>query len=368
LRQRAPRLALIIATVAGAAAAITAVVTTGTSATTTAKSVAAVSSSSATTDVRHGTQSDDAIRAYWTPARLRAAKPAPAPATPSATALAGARAIPDNGATVTVEPTGGTGVTLDGQAERKSAPIVYSRIWTDHTKAPALTTGKLYFTNQLDGLDYRCSASVVTSKGKDLVWTAGHCLFEGGSNKRAGWHVNVFFRPDLVGTEPYSWQSRGTFVLGSRQWEIVPPRWITNGDPAYDMAAFTVAPYKGHKLQDYVGSQGIKFKAGHALSIKDFGYPETLQPFTTAHPQGTRVDGYKLRYSTGMTWSAYGGAFLEFKTNLGLGASGGPWLTGINSAGHGYIVGINTLGGRIRMFTPYLGSQALAMYNAINGK
>ncbi|HXA57985.1 MAG TPA: hypothetical protein VNW94_02380, partial [Streptosporangiaceae bacterium] len=95
---------------------------------------------------------------------------------------------------------------------------------------------------------------------------------------------------------------------------------------------------------------------------------ETLQPWTKAHPQGTPVDGWKLRYSTGTTWSAYSGAFMEFKTNLGHGASGGPWLTGINSGGHGYIVGINTLGGGIRMLTPYLGSQALAMYNAINGK
>src|SRR3981081_1207216 len=104
----------MIATVAGAAIAITAVATTGNSATTTAKSVAAVSNSSATADARHGTQSDGAIRAYWTPARLRAAKQAPVPATPSAKALEGARAIPDNGATVTVEPTGGTGVTLGG--------------------------------------------------------------------------------------------------------------------------------------------------------------------------------------------------------------------------------------------------------------
>lgn len=372
MRQRAPRLALIIATVAGAAIAITAVATTGTSATsTTAKSVAdvtVVSSSSPIASARQRTESDDAIRAYWTPARLRAAKQAPAPAAPSIQALEQTRAIPDSGAALTGEPTGGTGVTLSGQAERTSSPIVYSKIWTNHTKAPAMTTGKLFFHNQVDGHDYVCSGSVITSKGRDLVWTAGHCLYDGGNNTAAGWHTKLVFLPDFVGTESsQSWSSRGVFVGTSADSVLTP--WYQSGNGAYDIGAFTVAPYKGHKLQDYVGAQGFKFKASHTLSIKDFGYPETLQPFTTAHPQGTPVDGWKLRYSTGTTWNATSnGAYIGFKTNLGHGASGGPWLTGINSGGYGYIVGINSIGGGIRMYSPYLGSQAIALYNAVNGK
>src|SRR4051812_25421149 len=60
------------------------------------------------------------------------------------------------------------------------------------TSPPGSTSGKVFFTAD-DGLNYVCSGSTVNSGGRNLVFTAGHCVHGGGTARH--YHTNWAFVP-----------------------------------------------------------------------------------------------------------------------------------------------------------------------------
>src|SRR5262249_9822996 len=138
-----------------------------------------------------------ALAAYWTPARMMAAKPD----SELPSVKAGARHTKNT--SVATKPQGaaqrvsGAAPAVEPKATQPSgapspgiSPMAYYPGYpVGHPVAR--TSGKVFFTSF--GVNYVCSAGVVNSEGKSEVWTAGHCVSDGGA-----WNYNWVFVPNYV--------------------------------------------------------------------------------------------------------------------------------------------------------------------------
>lgn len=281
------------------------------------------SARASTPAVRNATEGAQDIRAHWTPARMRVARPAPEPrgrhsAEPQTHELS-ARSAPGAAAAGTGE--------RDAPARPRSAlaDITQSQVWNAHGQMPATTIGKLYY-DKPDG-PYECTATVISSANKSLIWTAGHCVSDGNGH----WFDHWMFVPDYAD---------GDHPLGSWSWKSVatPRGYLDNGDQDYDLAAIALQPLNGNNVADLAGSQGYKFNYGYEWQAYEFGYP-----FDT-HPARNGITGQQLRYCVGQTWrpgiSPFQPDQQAIHCDQGHGASGGPWLDDLQlDRGWGYLVG-----------------------------
>ena len=93
--------------------------------------------------------------AYWTPARMKSARP---------WKVTGAKA---GAAAQTVPARRGKQVAVPAAAVSVARP---------YTNAPDKFNGKVFFSH--GSVDYVCSGTLVNSPSKNVVWTAGHCVAE----------------------------------------------------------------------------------------------------------------------------------------------------------------------------------------------
>lgn len=282
-------------------------------------------------------QARAAIRDYWTPQRMRAARPlAEAPSSswhPSKVA--------------TGKPT----VIKGGPAARKR-PRAGSNLGGPWTGGGTVvkTTGKVFMT--LDGVDYQCSGSVVPAANKSLVTTAGHCVNEGPG----AFVTNFEFIPGYQnGQAPYG-EWAATEVGTTNQWS-------QQGDFNYDVGFAVVAPLNGAYLSDAVGSQNIGFNQARGQQAYAFGYPAE-SPY----------NGQVLDYASGVTGNdTLGGSNdLSLKTDMTGGCSGGPWFQGFNeSTGVGTQVSVNSFGYTSQpdvLYGPYFGSVIQNTYTQMSNE
>ncbi|MGH2924692.1 MAG: trypsin-like serine peptidase, partial [Solirubrobacterales bacterium] len=113
-----------------------------------------------------------------------------------------------------------------------------------------------------------CSGTVVDSRYKSLVWTAGSCVADSAAQRfRSG----VVFVPGYRrGDAPFGrWSAKSLFVKTD---------YIQNGNPKLDYGGILVEKRKvnGHTrtLQGTVGSLGIEFNKSRDRSLDAFGYPD----------------------------------------------------------------------------------------------
>ncbi|MCD0484357.1 hypothetical protein LO771_18640 [Streptacidiphilus sp. ASG 303] len=277
------------------------------------------------------------IDAYWTKARMRAARAMPMPRAQHAPK--GAAGAPS---TAGKPERPGTPRSVPGSApeqvqrdssgpENATGPLQVptARRWGGQGMMPARSIGQLYFTTPVG--DARCSAAVVSAENRDTVWTAGHCVHPGAGGK-AAFYRNFVFVPDAGGgTEPYG---RWTFRYAGTT-----PAWQNTGDWHYDVAALAFYPQAARgDLEDTVGAQGIRFDGGTSFSdVFTFGYP--LDGY-----RRTDLDGQDLWYCEGPV-SPVGAAddTLVLRCDMGHGCSGGPWVAGLGlGRGWGWIVGVSS--------------------------
>jgi hypothetical protein len=117
-------------------------------------------------------QDKAAVQRYWTPERMRNARPADR-------ILSG---------------------TFAPAAKRVKKPAAAVQVPPPYTSFPIRTNGKVFFTD--DGLNYVCSGTALLSGNKSVVWTAGHCVHDGASN----FHTNWAFVPGYAdGSSPSRW-------------------------------------------------------------------------------------------------------------------------------------------------------------------
>ncbi|MFJ8693603.1 trypsin-like serine peptidase [Streptomyces roseolilacinus] len=272
---------------------------------------------------------------FWTAERMRGATPLDLRPTPAR--LAALKAPEPGGETATVAPTAASADAV--------GPLAFPQAGGAWTGGGAVvkTSGRVFFTFQ--GRTASCSGNAVTSQNQSTVITAGHCVKYQGS-----WHTDWVFVPAYDnGQAPYGrWTATKTLTT---------PQWEASEDINHDIGAAVVAPLDGRKLTAVTGAQGIQFNGGYNKPMYAFGFP-AASPY----------DGSKLVYCSGNSSKDF-----LFSQDHGLGcnmtggSSGGPWFTGFSEAtGTGLQVSVNSFGYTFlpnRMFGPYFGNEAQALYD-----
>ena len=285
-----------------------------------------------------------AVAAYWTPARMKAAK-----SVEDSTTFKQLSAAKRTAAAEASVPRGPARAVAPSQAATapravKAAPTVSLQTFSPNLPyyyPAARTNGKVFFTRA--GLNYVCSASIVNSEGKSLVWTAGHCVVDGQI-----WDSNFAFVPSYSnGSAPYgTWYSRQLTTTSG---------WYWNRDLTQDIGASTVYRNFGYRLADYLGAQGIMWNQSANFYTCAFGYPQAY-PYTGAY----------LTEACGNTGNAGDGTIYMYSGMTG-GSSGGPWLRSFDG-NWGYVNGHNDFiynNSPVWMYSPYYGNQAASLYNAV---
>ncbi|ONI89867.1 peptidase [Actinosynnema sp. ALI-1.44] len=284
-----------------------------------AKSVATTHFAATTTEAAR------TVTAFWTPERMRSAKPLDLLDVAPGAIKDVARGLPTvvPGAAIQSFPNGGAAWTSGG--------------------AVVKTAGRVFFTYQ--NRTASCSGDAVTSANKSTVMTAGHCVKLGGA-----FHTNWAFVPGYDnGSTPYgTWTAKSTHAT---------PQWVASEDINYDIGAAVVNQLNGQNLTDVVGAQGIAFNQARGQNMYAFGYPAAA-PY----------DGTKLIYCSGKV-------FNDFLLSQGIGmtcdqtggASGGPWFLSFDEgAGTGIQNSVNSFKYNFFpnwMFGPYFGADAQNLYN-----
>ena len=290
------------------------------------------------------TNADQALRRFWTAERMKNA-PMYRPVTPPGAGRRnggnGGLDRPDGPARA-VRPAAPTATTM----QQKTARPGFS--WSGSlTTPPATTTGRVFFT-LADGQPAWCSGSAVSSEGKDMVITAGHCVHDGAGGT---WHGNWIFVPGYRnGSAPYGiWTARILDTTDS---------WYFHSDVRGDLGVAIVNPdSSGRHLVNVVGGQGFAWNYPVGLYAWDLGYPAE-SPYT----------GQTLQACTNSTWSdpwSTWGGILGLDCDFNGGASGGPWLIYFNGS-LGYVNSVNSftrswLPGRI--YGPYFDNEEGNLYN-----
>jgi V8-like Glu-specific endopeptidase len=295
------------------------------------------------------------IESYWTPKRMRAAKPAPIPVSKPDLAATATPQVPSGSPAVVppVEPRSlPAPVTVEAPAvaRRAAGPFPYSRYEiTTPAAAPYSTVGKVFFS--LGPSDYVCSGTAVASENKSAVMTAGHCVVDGGPGL---WSNNWAFAPGYRnGNTPFGlWTAQSLWST---------PEWVTLGNLRYDVGAAILAPNSsGQYLTDVVGGRGIAFNLPITQTFRSFGYPA-----------GAPFDGSKLFVCDSnfgeedVLVPGTGPNPIGIGCDMTGGSSGGGWIIQdalVNSVNSYKVVGQNEV-----MYGPYFGSAAEALYNSVRG-
>lgn len=222
------------------------------------------------------------VDSYWTPQRLAAAKPMPAPVTA--------------GVTKAVQ-------TTDGPERIVAAttPSGISPASTESTEASVWTTvGRLVFTVPGKG-DYICTATVVTSNNHDVISTGRHCVVDVST-----WtaYSNFRFAPAYNnGSTPYGW------------WTWRAAGWRTDDTGPGGDNAFIVLNTGGNSnthVQNAIGSTGIAFNSGLAGYAHGLGIPGSTNyaVWCEGVPYIGPSGGVQIANCNGLSGGASGGPFV----------------------------------------------------------
>jgi V8-like Glu-specific endopeptidase len=290
-----------------------------------------------------------AISAYWTPARMRAAKPVEmspgfAAAARRGTASAELAPIKDVGAPMLTPPSYGKAGVPKGVSALATNPNLPSNHLT------ARTSGKVFFT-KLGGSDFVCSGTIVNTAGKDSVWTAGHCLHDGG--EQGSYHLNWQFAPgyddDLANPTPYGRWSANTLSTVAA--------WRNDKDYRMDLGVATMDTLGGEHIVSKLGGQGFASNRDRTQFVNGFGYPS-----------GAPFDGGNLRQCAGTTSPRSPGSHdNKIPCDMTPGVSGGGWFIQYDGrAGrlNGVFSRVDDRDNPTIAISPYFGDDAAALFNA----
>lgn len=268
----------------------------------------------------------DIITRYWTPARLAAAQPAPAPAAPKHTTT------PDT----------------TGRQRNLAEPVRAVGLDATDTVAFSHAEGKVFFRDPTDGRNYSCSAGTVNSGKRRLVLTAGHCVHGG---KGGQWMQNWVFYPGYQsGAGP-----AGAFPA-YQMWAKT--AWTQNGNLSYDYAiVITQNNSAGMRVVDRVGGNGLTVNPGRPY-VTAIAYPSNFQ------------NGERQAYCQGqLSRRSLINGDQKLNCDMRFGASGGPWLRDYSdSTTLGYIVSNQSYSlnsdGSGPEYGPYYDEEMTSLYNS----
>jgi len=311
---------------------------------------------------------------YWTPSRMAAAKPISIGVKAGQRAGAGTvdralvgtpSAVPPagRGATATGTPAAGSlgrPTTLVAAAYAYPAPFTRYALFpnSQYNVYPNRAHGKLFFTqhvhlNPTVDQNFVCSGTVVSSVGRWLVETAGHCVANATTHT---FSFNVKFVPAYrSGTAPFgSWTA---FSLWTKT------AWINTGNLREDRGFVLLNKNSaGQQIQNVTGSEGIAFNQGYLQHVVDFGYP-AASPFNGETEQLCLASFEETDPFNASAGSVPWGIGCD-QTG---GSSGGGWVIRYGPGG-GFVNGHNdykyTSPSRpLEMFSPYFDNSELSLYN-----
>lgn len=283
-------------------------------------------SDGSTSSYSYGGTSADAA-AFWTPQRMASAVSLDPPGNdfPS----------PAN------QASGASGASVRAAGPVRTVPPIEAATPQPGVSSAAVTglspaAGKLFFT--IVGTDsverpFVCSASTINTPSKSIIATAAHCAF---SPHAGDWHQNIMFAPGYInGSTRFGvykvkqarvynvWQEYGS--VGGLNVPSIPGY-------RYDVSWMGLdVGTTGSRAVDAVGANGIAFSGESTFNATVLGYPVAVDGGQTQQ----RCDA-QARESL---WP--GQSFLGC-SNLGGGASGGPWLTSCGSNGLGTVQSVTS--------------------------
>jgi len=210
-----------------------------------------------------------------------------------------------------------------------------------HTALIAPRVGALFVRE--GSSDHFCTASVVTSPGRDLLITAAHCI-DGG--KGGGYHQDIVFIPDYRnGLAPYGvWTIRKLLVA---------PQWASKSDPDLDVGFVVLEPHDGRNIEDILGANRLAVDPPYQNLVRVTGYPASGSDPITCLNWTSRLTATQLQFVCG----GFTG-----------GTSGSPWVMRFDRFTRtGTIVGViggYQLGGDTPSisYSAYLGQAILRLY------
>lgn len=278
------------------------------------------------------------VREYWTPERMRSAKPVE-------------RVIENGRATTRARDASAAGRSRE--AEQVGDP----------RGSPARTHGKVFFRIPGQG-NFACSGTVVRSPGRNVVVTAGHCVFDDLTKQFAtDWMFVPAFRD---GERPFGEWVAGRLATTPQFRSAVPD------SERFDVGIAVVQRNRnGRGVQDRVGARRIAFNRPRNQFYGAFGYPAAA-PF----------DGQRLYRCD----SPYRGDDTEFDPprpmridcDMTAGSSGGGWVAdggfvaSVISYAYECLVVLPVIGcdnpEEGKLFGPYFGNVIRALYRANRGR
>ncbi|TMR07774.1 hypothetical protein ETD86_50620 [Nonomuraea turkmeniaca] len=260
------------------------------------------------------------------------------------------------------------------------------------------TVGKVFFVDGAGKFRW-CSATSIQSNYRNLVATAGHCVYDTDSNKalmdnwvfvpgyfqgKANWGIYVgkqaFTHYDFDTYEDYDRDYafvtvyNGILFNGVKQVDRRDYERFTGPKRRWGGRYYILLSKDAGRLGDNVGGQGFAWNQPTGKPVHAFGYP------AARHPDGDRpYSGVTPKHCYGKTTAKTVGApWLKIQEHVGLkcavtpGYDGGSWLLNYsNSKRLGYVNGVTSTfadqdgNDRVDYITsPYFDGETAAVYNA----
>ena len=209
----------------------------------------------------------------------------------------------------------------------------------DPTTPPLPTHGKVF--GILPGLGgFECSATVVASASRNVVMTAGHCVYE--PRARTAARRLAFIPAYDDGAQPF-----GSWTVSAARTTLP---WIRSENYDYDYATLTLRPRNGQRVEDVVGGRALATDTPRAQNYTAYGYPVN-------HARAQKPWACRSAYAGDDPRPIPGGpAPIGMGCDMTAGASGGAWVDDL-----GRLVSVTSFGYRARrgfLYGPYLTAKA----------
>ncbi len=207
----------------------------------------------------------------------------------------------------------------------------------------AMRVGALF--SHSAGGDHFCTASVVSSRGRNMLITAAHCV-HGGKGK--SYRRDIVFVPGYRdGVAPHGIWTPLTMLVARG--------WARSSDPALDVAFIALRPLHGAHIENVLGANRLAINQGFHRLVRVTGYPADGAQAITCINGISRQSRYQMRFAC---------------KGYAPGTSGGPWVTRFDPVTRtGRVIGV--IGGYERggdtpdvSYSPYFDDNVERLYDA----
>jgi len=204
------------------------------------------------------------------------------------------------------------------------------------TQYPWKAVGKLMFRDDEDDWHF-CTAQVITGPPKNLIATAGHCVYY--FDKKVYYKDWTFIPAAMNGNEPY-----GEFKFKTVR---VLTRWIDGGNSRDDVALISLQNNsKGEPVGFYTGWLGVQLNLPYTQNLTLMGYSTNNSTNDDLKGKWTTVNhGQSFFFEDDTICPGFSGEDAVFiGSDFAPGSSGGAWISQLQpfqpSAAGNYVVSV----------------------------